>query len=132
MTLLLDTNAYVEWKRGHRGVRNALEAARSVIVSPVVLGELIFGFRNGRRLAENLHELETFLADPGVSVRPIAASTADRYARIVLALRQAGRPIPTNDVWIAAQAMETGAELISFDQHFECVPGLVWRRPAAA
>lgn len=131
MTLLLDTNAYVEWKRGHRGVQDALEAARRVIVSPVVLGELIFGFRNGRCLTENLHELEVFLADPGVSVRPIAASTADRYARIVLALRQAGRPIPANDVWIAAQAMETGAELLSFDQHFEYVPGLVWRRPAA-
>ena len=50
----------------------------------------------------------------------------DRYARIAAALRAKGRPIPTNDVWIAAHAMETGADLVSADGHFEYVEGIVW------
>jgi len=43
------------------------------------------------------------------------------------ALKARGKPIPANDMWIAAQAMETGAELLSFDRHYEWVDGLAWR-----
>ena len=56
--------------------------------------------------------------------------TSDRYSRIALSLRRKGRPIPTNDIWIAAHAMETGAELISFDEHFDQVDGLAWVHPS--
>ena len=55
--------------------------------------------------------------------------TADRFGRIAAALREKGRPIPTNDVWIAAHAMESGAELITYDRHFGFIDGLVWTRP---
>ena len=58
--------------------------------------------------------------------------TADRYstifARIAAALRAKGSPIPTNDVWIAAHALETGADLVSADRHFESVDGIAWLR----
>ncbi|MCX6560370.1 MAG: PIN domain-containing protein [Candidatus Aminicenantes bacterium] len=67
----------------------------------------------------------------GLSVAFLSASeeTADCYARIWSALRQAGRPIPINDVWIAAQAMETGSVLVAFDAHFAQVPGLrIWEQ----
>jgi tRNA(fMet)-specific endonuclease VapC len=50
--------------------------------------------------------------------------TADRFGRIAANLRRAGTPIPTNDIWIAAHAMESGAELITLDHHFEHIPGL--------
>ena len=53
-------------------------------------------------------------------------TTADRYSRIAAALRTKGRPIPSNDIWIAAHAMETGADLISADRHFEQIDGLAW------
>lgn len=62
---------------------------------------------------------------------PVTRTTADRYARIALALKRKGRPIPTNDIWIAAHAMETGADLVSYDEHFAAVDGLVWVRPEA-
>ena len=55
-------------------------------------------------------------------------ATAERFARVMETLREQGTPIPTNDVWIAAQAQELGAELISGDQHFEQVPDLSWHR----
>ncbi len=56
----------------------------------------------------------------------VTFTTADRFGRIAAALRGAGTPIPTNDIWIAAQAMETGADLLSYDQHFQAVAGLAW------
>lgn len=55
---------------------------------------------------------------------------ADRYSRIAAALRAKGRPIPTNDVWIAAHAMETGTDSVSADGHFGHVDGIVWVRVA--
>ena len=69
----------------------------------------------------------TWLGRGVVTVVPVTLATADRFGRVATALKQAGRPIPTNDIWIAAQAMETGAELISFDRHYEWVDGLAWR-----
>ena len=71
-------------------------------------------------------ELRSFLSSPYVTLVPVGLVTADRYSRIAQALRAKGRPIPTNDVWIAAHAMETGADLISADRHFEYVDGIVW------
>jgi tRNA(fMet)-specific endonuclease VapC len=61
-----------------------------------------------------------------VELLPVTRTTADRFGRIAAALRKAGTPIPTNDIWIAAHAFESGAELVTFDDHFAAVPGLVW------
>jgi tRNA(fMet)-specific endonuclease VapC len=69
---------------------------------------------------------DAFLDNPYVSLVPVTLTTADQFARIAAALRDRGRPIPTNDIWIAAHAMETGAELLSFDTHFGAIDGLAW------
>ncbi len=53
-------------------------------------------------------------------------NTADRFGRIAAALRTKDRPIPTNDIWIAAHTMESGADLLSYDRHFSAVDGLAW------
>ncbi|HRC87208.1 MAG TPA: PIN domain-containing protein, partial [Thermoanaerobaculia bacterium] len=74
---------------------------------------------------------QRFLAGPRVVQPELTRETADRYSRIYETLRRKGRPIPTNDMWIAAHAMETGAELLSFDRHFELVDGLAWTHPGA-
>jgi tRNA(fMet)-specific endonuclease VapC len=63
-----------------------------------------------------------------VEMLQIGAITADRYSRIAAQLRQQGTPIPTNDIWIAAQTVENGAELITTDKHFEKINGLVYTR----
>jgi len=126
MSILLDTSAYSAMMRGHKEVTDRVRRAERVILSAVVAGELLLGFRLGARPKKNLAELEAFLDNPYVSLMPVTPTTADRFARIAAALRARGRPIPTNDIWIAAHAMETGAELLSFDAHFEAIDGLAW------
>ena len=124
MKRLLDTNAYVELRKGNAEVANLVRNAEQLVFSMVVVGELLFGFRNGNRYEKNLASLDDFLTQPWVTLQLVTRTTADRFGRIAAALRKAGTPIPTNDVWIAAHAFETGAELITFDRHFDEVRGL--------
>ena len=126
MKVLLDTNAYSALKRGVDAVIRRVTRAETVFLSAVVAGELLSGFRQGMRLRKNLAELDAFIDNPHVTVVPVSLVTADRFGRIAAALRAKGRPIPTNDIWIAAHAMETGADLLSFDAHFVAVDGLAW------
>jgi tRNA(fMet)-specific endonuclease VapC len=132
MRVLLDTNAYSALMRGHREAAVLVRRSLEVLLSTVVAGELLYGFRCGSRLARNLEEFEEFAANAFVRVVPVTMTTADRFARIAAALRARGKPIPTNDIWIAAQAMESGAELLSFDEHFSAIDGLAWRRLQAS
>jgi tRNA(fMet)-specific endonuclease VapC len=88
----------------------------------------MFGFRSGSRFKKNFADLNEFLKHEAVELVPIGAITADRYSRIAAQLKLQGTPIPSNDIWIAAQTMEHGAELITTDQHFEKVNGLVYTR----
>ncbi len=126
MRVLLDTNAYSELRRGHGGVANIVRRAEHILLSSIVVGELLFGFRRGSKYAANLRELEDFLDSPVVSFLPVTMTTADRFARIAANLRDKGTPIPSNDIWIAAHAFESGADLVSFDSHFGSVDGLPW------
>ena len=123
---MLDTSAYVGFKRNAVEAVEIIVKAELIIFSPVVLGELMFGFRNGTRFKENMDDLDRFLKHEAVDLMPIGKITSDRYSRIAVKLRQQGTPIPTNDIWIAAQAMEQGAELITSDQHFDKINGLVY------
>ena len=88
----------------------------------------MYGFRQGARFEQNVNELRSFLERPYVSFVPVVPVTADRYSRVMASLKAKGRLIPTNDVWIAAHVLETGAELVSADGHFEYVDGIVWTR----
>ena len=129
MRVLLDTSAYAELRRGNQHVARLVRGAERVLLSAVVVGELLHGFRNGRRYEQNHRTLAAFMAVTRVGFLPVTLVTADRYGRIMTRLRAKGRPIPTNDAWIAAHAMEAGADLVSFDHHFAEVDGLVWVRP---
>ena len=126
MRVMLDTNAYSQLKRGHHRVAQLLRGAEQVLLSFIVIGELLYGFRKGSRQEQNMLELRAFLDNPHVAVVTMNFTTADRYARIIAGLRAKGCPIPSNDVWIAAHAMETGADLVSFDRHFGAIDGLAW------
>ena len=126
MKIMLDTSAYVGFKRNTAEAVEIIVKAELIIFSPVVMGELMFGFRNGTRFKENMDDLDRFLKHDVVDLLPIGKITSDRYSRIAVKLRQQGTPIPTNDIWIAAQAMEQGAELITSDQHFDKISGLVY------
>ena len=126
--LLLDTSAYSSLFRGDAEAREAVDQAQEVALSSIVLGELLAGFARGKHRVKNERELEEFLAMPGVTIVEIGEETAKRYATIVAGLRDAGTPIPTNDVWIAASAMQHGLEILSADAHFERVKQVVVRR----
>jgi tRNA(fMet)-specific endonuclease VapC len=122
----LDTNAYVALKRGDARIEDFVRTSETLFVSVVVLGELYFGFHDGSRFRENVTELERFLEHPFVKRAFLNAASADRFGRIATTLKRAGTPIPTNDIWIAAQCLDLGAELITLDdRHFRNVPGLL-------
>ena len=122
--ILIDTNAYVGFKEGKPEAIAILERAPAIGVNTVVLGELLCGFAAGAREAINRQELAEFLATPGVTILPVDQRTSEQYAAVYAALRKAGRPIPTTDMWIAASAIQNGSALFSYDQHFQMIEGL--------
>ena len=126
MKILLDTSAYVMFKQNQTDVVEIVIKSGLILISPIVLGELMFGFRNGSRFKQNMKELNNFLEHEIVDLAQIGKITSDRYSRIAAKLKSKGRPIPTNDIWIAAQSMEHGAELITSDRHFKNIDGLVY------
>ncbi|MCP4374426.1 MAG: type II toxin-antitoxin system VapC family toxin [Deltaproteobacteria bacterium] len=126
MRIMLDTCAYVGFKLNAVEPVEMIARSELVLFSPIVLGELMFGFRNGTRFKENMDDLNSFLEHDAVELVQIGKITSDRYSRIAEQLKKLGNPIPTNDIWIAAQTIEYGAELITSDQHFKKINGLVY------
>jgi len=122
--VVIDTNAYSRLMVGETGVFEALAGADTVYMSIFVLGELIAGFRGGAKEAENRAILKQFLEKPTVKILMATPETAEVFGWLKHQLKQAGTPLPINDVWIAAHTVEAGAVLITFDRHFRLVPGL--------
>ena len=125
MRLLVDTSAYSAFMRGHGEIKGALQEADEIFVNSIVLGELRAGFIKGRRRRKNDDELNTFLTSPRVKLLDVTEETAKRYAVILNSLWQAGTPIPTNDIWIAASSMEHGLELLTTDEHYQKVAQVI-------
>lgn len=115
----VDTSAYSRFKRGAPAVVELIDTADWVGVPSVVLGELWAGFLLGGRLERNAAELAKFLANPFVHEIPIQRDVARIYGEILVALRRAGTPVPTNDMWIAAAAAHAGATVLTYDAHFQ-------------
>ena len=127
--ILLDTNAYTAFLTGNERVLNALAEAETTFFSAIVIGELYAGFCGGNRLKENKALLARFLQKSNVRVLDVTAETGEVFGQIKNELQKAGTPIPLNDIWLAAQAMETGSVIVSFDAHFDQISGLrrwVW------
>ena len=116
--LVLDTTAYSQFQRGHVEAVARIDSAAFVGVPSVTVGELETGFRLGRRYAANREVLEKFLGNSVVELITVDDHVAQVYAEIVVALRRSGRPLPTNDIWIAACAASVGATVLTFDAHF--------------
>lgn len=110
---------------GDMGIADELARNEAILLNPIVIAELLDGFLNGTRNLENRSILERFREKPRTVCVPITNETADWYAEIKRILRKKGRPIPINDVWIAASCMEHGARLLSLDAHFSEIDGLL-------
>ena len=121
MRLLIDTSAYSAFMRGHQEIKELFQVAEHLYLNPIILGELYAGFRRGRKRSQNEALLHQFLQSPRVNIFPLDEETAERYSVILNTLWTAGTPIPTNDLWIAASAMQYGLEIVTTDSHFQKV-----------
>lgn len=127
MRLLLDTSAYSAFMRGHPEIKQVLQQAEAMYFNPIVLGELRAGFRRGRRLEKNEETLGIFMDSPRVHLVSLDEDTSERYAVILNTLWTAGTPIPTNNIWIAASAMQHGLSILTTDAHYQHVPQVLVR-----
>jgi tRNA(fMet)-specific endonuclease VapC len=115
----LDTSAYSHFRRGDADVMELLDIAEWIGLPAIVLGELRTGFLLGTRAQENEAALQQLLEHPVVEELPVEGEVSRHFAEIVVDLRRAGTPLPTNDLWIAATAARHGALVLTYDGHFE-------------
>jgi tRNA(fMet)-specific endonuclease VapC len=109
--------------RGDEGLVEIFDAASEVVLSVIVFGELAYGAMNSRSAEANLAKLAE--AASTCRLAPIDEQVAHQYARVRLDLKRKGKPIPENDIWIAATALSLGADVLTDDAHFRQVDGLV-------
>ncbi len=123
-SILLDTNAYAKYRRGDTDVFSYIIDSELVYLSVVVIGELFAGFHGEAKFRENKEQLESFMSKSTVKVLTVGLESAEIFGEIKNALKRQGTPIPINDVWVAAQAIETGSKLITYDEHFKYISGV--------
>jgi tRNA(fMet)-specific endonuclease VapC len=119
---VLDTNIVIDFIVGVPSVKESVLAAEEIIVPAVVIGELFHGAYRSARRARNIERVTEFASSH--TVVAIDTEVAPYYGQIKTQLRQAGTPIPDNDIWIAAVAVRTGTTLVTRDSHFQFVEGL--------
>ncbi len=121
--MILDTNAVSDYARGEQGLLKHLMTSRIHSLPTIVLGE----FRYGLLRSHSKPALQQWLArlETEMEVLEVTAGTAHFYASVRQELKDLGRPIPENDVWIAAVAREHNLAILSRDSHFDFVPGIV-------
>ena len=121
-SLAVDTNAVIVYREGVPEVCSLIEESEIIFLPVTVLGELLFGAANSGRPQENELAIRRFLSQSFLMT--IDESIAVRYANLRLELKKIGRPIPENDIWIAASCLEYDVALLSRDTHFDHIPKL--------
>lgn len=117
--MILDTNALSAWADGDQAIRPALLSATKLVVPAVVLGEFDFGIRQSRHFRRYTTWLENNL--PYTEIAIVDEETARLYGEIRLLLKKAGTPVPVNDTWIAAAALQFDLPVLSRDGHFDAI-----------
>lgn len=120
--ILLDTNTLSLYFKHDPKILEVVENADYIYVSVITIGELVYGFMKGSSFEKNRLLLERFLNNPLVKLIKVGRKTAIVYGEIYSILSKRGVPIPTNDVWIAACAIETDSSLVTYDKHFLKIP----------
>ena len=125
--VLIDTNIYSHAMRGNNKVIRYLQQIAHIGMSSISIGELLSGFKAGNKQEINRQELNIFLDSPRVTLYYVDEITAEFYSEILNQLKKQGTPIPTNDIWIAATALQQGLPVYTLDQHFKHITGLLLR-----
>jgi predicted nucleic acid-binding protein len=120
--VILDTNALSAFVDGDSGVGDVLRRQARAAIPVIVLGEFRYGITQSTRRASYEAWLASHLID--FEILPVTDDTAVAYAALRVVLRRAGRPIPANDAWIAALALQHRLPVLSRDEHFDAVPDL--------
>jgi len=121
----LDTNRLTDLFRGDSELAVQLGACAEIWIPLIVLGEIKAGFYGGSAHRQNEILLNRMLAKPAIGILSPTRETAEQYARLFVQLKKAGTPIPDNDLWIAALALEHDLTLITWDKHFRYIPQLL-------
>jgi tRNA(fMet)-specific endonuclease VapC len=124
MKIAIDSNRYTDFCRGDDHTADVVRTADEIWVPLIVLAELRAGFASGSRRQENERTLTRFLASKRVRVVSPDEQTTHFYANLYFELRKRGRPIPTNDLWIAAIVLQHSLVLLDRDSHFDAIPRL--------
>lgn len=124
MRVALDTNAYSDFMRGDASRVHIFRTARHLFLPLIVLAELRAGFAAGNQASANAANLQLFLNSPRVQVLTPDEQTTHHYAQLYLQLRRKSVSIPTNDLWIAALAVQHHLVLCTSDAHFQQLPQL--------
>ena len=119
---LLDTNILIAIFAGDANVQQYLTQANEIFVPVVALGELYYGARKSTRIEDNIRRIDEFASN--CTLLDCDLDTARHYGQIKTNLRVKGRPIPENDIWIAAVARQHGLTVVSRDTHFAEVESL--------
>jgi tRNA(fMet)-specific endonuclease VapC len=122
--LLVDTNRFAQLIANDQQAHERLQQASDIWLSVITIGELLAGFAQGTRRQANEQRLSELLQQQGVGVLLLDSETPQFYATTWQLLRRQGTRIPTNDLWIAAQALQYDLSLDTDDRHFQYVPGL--------
>ncbi len=125
MRVALDTNRLTDLFQGDAELAECLGTCEEVWIPLVVLAELKAGIYGGAHGRRNEAILQKFLAKSTVDVLLPTRETAEQYARLFVQLKRAGTPIPDNDLWIAALALERELTLITRDRYFDRIPQLL-------
>ena len=123
--VLIDTNVYTAFKRNDNRVTDAFKHLDYIGIDVTVLAELHSGFKGGSKEKQNIKELVEFLNSFRTHIIEHNEITAEFYANIFNTLKINGTPIPTNDIWIAASALQNGLSLFTIDIHFTKIEGLL-------
>jgi predicted nucleic acid-binding protein len=118
--MILDTNALSAFFDGDSRLRNVIEETRELCLPVIVLGEYRFGLLHSRERRKIEPALNAFIES--TRVLAVDADTVEPYAGICSELKRKGKPLPTNDVWIAALARQHGLSIVSRDTHFDYIP----------
>lgn len=119
----IDSNIAIRYLNNDTNVVQKVLGMTTIVLPVVVIGELLFGAENSARPIENLSRYLQFI-DACVVVS-MGKQTAEFYSKVRHSLKQKGRPIPDNDIWIATQCLENEWKLATDDEHFAYVDGLV-------
>jgi predicted nucleic acid-binding protein len=122
LAVILDTNGLLAMADGDKNLEPLLQRATEIAIPVIVLGEYRYGIRQSRNRTRYERWLEEAIASCRVLV--VDEGTAGQYAEVRDELKRSGRPIPGNDLWIAALARQHALPLLSRDRHFDFVPGL--------